>query len=168
MEGKLRVGDAAAWSCLAIIPAFESWRGISMTQAQAVAHIFIRWSTTVAEVHEYGVLKYQLASPGNGARFRIAFAGKETRVYKDWTGSAGELIYSSPKEQTFPYRVFARVEWQETWVTNIVLTTRPFPKTIYGAAQQTEDGFTPGDPIQMDVWQYSLRAGAGQKVRVVL
>lgn len=169
VEGLLDTGSAAATSCLGIIPAGSSWRGLTLTQAKSMAHILATYSTTSLDVFEYGVSVYSLASPGSvGFRFRIAFAGREIRVYSNWTGSAGELVYSSPKEQTFPYRVLAHAEQQECYVRNIVMTTRPFPKTIYSRAQQDEDGFSVGSSIQMDVWQHSLLSGAGQKTRVTL
>lgn len=53
-------------------------------------------------------------------------------------------------------------------VSGIVMTTYPFPKTIYSSSQQSEDGFTPGDPVQMDILQYSKLVGDGTKVRVTL
>lgn len=168
IEGFLDTGSAAGVACLGVIPAVASWRKLSEAELRAGAHIFITYSTTALTVYEYGVIKYQLVSPGSvGFRVRIAFAGKETRVYSNWTGSAGELVYSSPKEQTFPYRVIARVSWEEAYVRNIVMTIRPYPATIYSRAQQDED-FPSGlpDPIQADIWAVSKTVGPGVKTRV--
>jgi hypothetical protein len=48
------------------------------------------------------------------------------------------------------------------------MTTAPLPKVIYAADQQTQDGFTPGNPIESDIWQHSLLIGDGNEVRVTL
>lgn len=169
LEGFLDTGGVSSIAAIGIIPKAAGWRKLTEAELRVASHIFVTYSTFALTVYEYDVIKYQLLSPGSaGFRIRIAFAGTETRVYKDWTGSAGQLIYSSPKLQTFPYRTVARISWEEAYVRNVVMTTRPYPKTIYSAAQITEDGFTPGNAIQMDVYAYSKLSGNGQKTRVTL
>lgn len=41
-------------------------------------------------------------------------------------------------------------------------------ETIYTAAQQTADGFTPGDPVEVDIARYSKILGIGNVVRYTL
>lgn len=153
-----------------IVPSMFEWRGASYASILAAAHILVIYESTTppsAAVFEYGVSKWSLSSPGS-SRYRIAFSGAETRVYRNWTGAAGELIYSSPKEQTFPYRVIAVCRTDECSVSKVTVTTIPFAKTIYAAQQQVDDFGSVQDPILMDVWQHSKLTGPGPKTRVSL
>ncbi len=53
-------------------------------------------------------------------------------------------------------------------ISSVWMTCAPLPKTIYPGVHQAEDGFTPGDEIDFDIWQHSPIVGAGQKKRVTL
>ncbi len=44
----------------------------------------------------------------------------------------------------------------------ITTTSADGPTTIYTAAEQTDDGITPGDSVKVTVWQISGRVGVGK------
>lgn len=180
VEAKLRVGTDStisdgAISGFGIVPSTFSWRGATLADIKTAALIWIIHSVTFTpdvrwfgEVFEYGVSKTDFdLSAEDISRYRIALSGRETRVYRNWTGSSGELVFASSKEHTFPYVLLARCELEAS-VLNTMLTTTPFPKTIYAAREQEEDWGSVQDPIQMDVWQSSRIVGPGQKTRVEL
>lgn len=153
-----------------IIPAGMAWHDLSYASILSAAHILIKYESSTppnASVYEYGVSKWSLNSPGT-SRYRIAFSGTEIRVYRNWTGASGELLYRSPKQLTFPYRVIALCRTDECQVATITLTTDPFPKTIYSAQEQVEDFSSTQAAIQMDVWAWSKLVGDGVKTRITL
>ncbi len=155
---------------IGFVPSSFNWRTASHAQILAAAQIYARFvpgGPPAFEVLEYGVSKYTLISPSGENRVTIMFSGTEVRVYRNWVGPTSEPVYISPKVAPFPVKALAYVEGVSTKVRGIVMTTNPFPKTIYSASQQTEDGYTPGDPIVMDIWQEN-RYGSGTKTRVTL
>jgi hypothetical protein len=177
LEAKLVAYELIGTAGFGIVPAGFAWRNATRAQITAAAQIWIvvwnyNYPTTgsYAQVFEYGTLKYELNSPtANLARWRITFSGTEIRIYRNWTGVAGDLVFSSIKDLTFPYVALAQVENQAS-VENMMLTTNPFPKTIYSRTQQLED-FAVGTPpasVQLDIWQHTRGVGAGRKTRVTL
>lgn len=111
-------------------------------------------------------------SSGTEVRLRITLSGSEVRFYKNWTGIGTPPLYISSVAPEFPLvpyvQAAAPIGGGNATISKLILSAMPFPKTIYSASQQTEDGFTPGDPIQMDIWQVSRLVGEGDKVRVTL
>lgn len=108
---------------------------------------------------------------GNDTMFRIRFnfVGSTVRIQKAHTAAVPlTTIAVGQRPVEYPLTVYGYADGTNWQVQNVIMTTYPFPKTIYSAAQQSEDGFTPGDPIQMDIWQYSKLVGDGVKVRVTL
>lgn len=147
------------------------WRGQTYAQIQAKAHIAVQFNDTSSggsglTIFEFGVSVYNAAASAD-QRIRIEFTGTVVRVYSGWTGPGSVPLYESPIAPVFPVMVIAQAEGQSS-VEGIVMTTAPFPKAIYTAAEQTEDGFTPGDPVEMDIWQHSRLVGPGVKTRVTL
>lgn len=155
---------------IGFVPASFNWRTASNAQIVAAAQIYARFVTGTPpsfEILEYGVSKYTLTSPSGGNRVKVLFSGSEVRVYRNWAGANSMPDYVSPIVPAFPVRAIAYVEGVVTKISGIVMTTNPFPKTVYAASQQTEDGYTPGDPIVMDIWQVG-KYGDGTKTRVTL
>jgi hypothetical protein len=111
-------------------------------------------------------------SSGTEVRLRITLAGSEVRFYQDWAGIGTPPLYVASVPPEFPLvpyvQAAAPIGGGNATISKVILSAMPFPKTIYSASQQTEDGFTPGDPIQMDIWQVSRLVGEGDKVRITL
>jgi hypothetical protein len=104
-------------------------------------------------------------------RVRFNFVGSSVRIQKAPTSSVPlTTIATGSSVASFPYfGVAANPGGGPAYrVSSMVMTTYPDPKTIYAAAQQIEDGFTPGADIPADIWQQSPIVGAGQKKRVTL
>ncbi|MDQ3817995.1 MAG: phage tail protein, partial [Acidobacteriota bacterium] len=129
-------------------------------------------SSLTLQIVEYGINKLTVSNAGNDLRIRIAFSGTEVRVYLNWTSQASIPIYVSPKAPQFPLRflgyVFSGSSPSNASIKNIILTTLPYPKTIYSIDQQVEDFGGAQSSIQADIWQQSPIVGAGQKKRVTL
>lgn len=123
-------------------------------------------------IFDNGTPKYSALNVGNDLRFRITLTGTELRVYLNWQSLGSVPLYISSKAPIFPLRFVATVSNgsspSNASVKNIILTTFPFPKTIYSADQQTEDFGSAQSSIQMDIWQVSRLGGDGQKTRVTL
>ena len=102
-------------------------------------------------------------------KLRFAFVGSSVRILKQHTQQTPfTTIVTGQRAAEFPmFGVLAAAGLIDN-IAGVTLTTYPFPKTIYSANQQTEDGFTPGDPVQMDIWQHSPVVGPGSKRRVTL
>lgn len=103
-------------------------------------------------------------------RIRFNFIGSSVRIQKAHTLSVPfTTIATGNVASTFPVFgvVGANGVNNPDKVIGVMMTCNPFPKTIYSAAQQTEDAFTPGDPIEFDIWQHSVLV-PGPKSRVLL
>lgn len=104
-------------------------------------------------------------------RLRITASGSEVRFYQDYSGAGTPPIYVSGKAPSFPLIPTAEIAAGSGGTVSIAkatLTTYPYPKTIYSAAQQVEDFGSTQSAIQIDAWQESRRIGAGMKRRVTL
>lgn len=115
----------------------------------------------VAGVEVYSEVITQ-AVAGAGIRVRITLSGSEARFTKSWTGDATPAQYISPVQPSFPLKVLAQVYFfPGNFVKQVVMKIAPQPATIYTAAQMTEDGLTPGDPVKIRVYQISAALGRG-------
>lgn len=97
-------------------------------------------------------------------RVRIILSGSEVRFVKSWVGPATPAQYVSAVQPSFPMKVLAQVDTAVggTYkVEKVVMTINPQPATIYTANQMTEDGLTPGDPVDVRVAQVSAIVGVG-------
>lgn len=104
-------------------------------------------------------------------RIKFNFVGSTVKIQKTHTQNVPFTTIATGTVAAEPsyFAVAATsVTGPDEKVQDVRMTCNPFPKTIYAATQQTEDGFTPGDPIQMDIWQHSKLVGAGPKSRVLL
>jgi hypothetical protein len=108
---------------------------------------------------------------GDEVRLRISLSGTEVRFYLNYDGGSTPPLFTSPVPPSYPLIpgcTAASGSGGTASVFKMFLTTRPYPKTIYGHGQQSQDGYSPGDPIEMDIWQWSPVSGDGTKVRTVL
>lgn len=112
---------------------------------------------------------------GEEVRLRISLSGTEVRFYKDYNGGSTPTLYTSAVPPSFPLIPACSAATGSSGggggaahVEKMMVTTRPYPKTIYSADQASEDGLIPGDPVQMDIWQESLTAGPGVVTRITL
>jgi hypothetical protein len=71
------------------------------------------------------------------------------------------LFAESATAPTFPYNVFASASRASASVKEIMMTMQGQASTTYTAAQQTSDGFTPGNPVTVRVRQLSAIVGQG-------
>jgi Putative phage tail protein len=103
-------------------------------------------------------------------RIRFNFVGSSVRIQKAHAASVPfTTIATGSRAAVFPvFGIAAAAGNPGDKVLGITLSTYPFPKTIYAHSQQEEDGFTPGEPIEFDIWQHSPLVGAGHKKRVTL
>lgn len=160
----------------------SSWRGrgnivteIPMPLAVTVyggSGINRAWS-----IYEYGVetaFSETYVSAGADVPFagiatvRISFVGTEIRVTITIPKADNPTIYRATFPSVFPYAALMNCNAANSKVIQGRMTTNPQPKTWYAADQQTEDGFTPGDPIPCDIWQWSKFIGDGTKTTVTL
>jgi hypothetical protein len=112
---------------------------------------------------------HSLGSNNTMFRVRFNFVGSSVRIQKAHTSAVPlTTIVTGTRQVEFPMFVYAQGGGTDFEVQSIIMTTYPFPKTIYSASQMTEDLLTPGDPVEMDIWQYSKLVGDGHKVRVTL
>jgi hypothetical protein len=140
------------------------------------------------QVYEYGNKIFSASSDDTAADYDPDFGWNSTtstafifRVRLEMVGSS--LIVKKAHRSDLPftrivtggravqYPLFPVVgtDGNTSWdITGVTMTTYPFPKTIYSAAQQVEDFGSVQSSIQMDIWQYSKLVGDGQKLRVVL
>jgi Putative phage tail protein len=103
-------------------------------------------------------------------RIRFEFVGSSVVVKKAHTANVPfTKIVSGSRPAVFPiFGVVASPGDGDVGVLDIFLTTSPYLTTVYDVDQALEDGFTPGDPTEFDLWQHSPIVGAGQKKRVTL
>lgn len=109
-------------------------------------------------------------SSGFVFRIRFEFVGSTVIVKKAHRADLPLVkIVAGSRRVEFPVFGVMGTDGTSPWgVNGVVMTTYPFPKTIYSATQQAEDGFTPGNAVQMDIWQWSRLIGDGVKIRVTL
>lgn len=154
-----------------VVPASFDWRNATDAWIEEAVHIWIEFEHNTDyewTVYEYGVPVYSYTSVTPvELRYRIAFSGSETRVCETRPDMPTKMIYSSPKPQTFPYRLVTILDG-DTVVKDVYMSTRPSPKTVYSASQQVEDFGSVQASVEMDIWQHSPIVGAGQKKRVTL
>jgi hypothetical protein len=102
------------------------------------------------------------ASYADGIRVRLSLSGSEVRFTKNWAGPGTPPLYVSPVAPTYPLRAFAQAGGVgASSVEKVVMSIGPTAATIYTAAQQTEDGLTPGDPVHLKISQLSSLVGRG-------
>lgn len=111
-----------------------------------------------------------IVSTGFLFRVRFEFVGSSVVIKKSHRSDVPlARIVTGSRRSEFPLFGVTGADGTSQWsVTNVTMTTHPFPKTIYSAAQATEDGLTPGAALQVDIWQHSRLVGAGVKTRVTL
>jgi putative tail protein len=120
---------------------------------------------------DFGWLSAPAGSPGPDIfKIRFEFVGSSAVIKKTHTTSAPlTKIATGTRAAEFPvFGVCMSAGDGVVGVSSMSLTTYPFPKTIYSHGQQAEDGFTPGTPIEFDIWPHSPIVGAGHKKRVTL
>lgn len=120
---------------------------------------FLRFYVGGVQVYSESANSYY----STGVRVRLTLSGSEVRFTKNWTGPGTPPQYVSPIAPVFPLRALAHCNGiaANYKVEKVVMTITPQPATIYTAAQQTEDGFTPGDPIKVRIYQVSALLGRG-------
>lgn len=113
---------------------------------------------------------YSLSGDRNFFRIKFNLVGSTVRIQKAHTLQAPfTTITTGRRAAQYPmFPILYCDGLSETEIKGVTMTTFPFPKTIYSAAQATQDGLTPGAPLQMDIWQHSRLVGEGIKTRVTL
>lgn len=122
-------------------------------------------SVQVLTVYRFGVSVSTLSGVANAERVRITLTGSEIRFTRDWVGPGTPPFYIAPIAPTYPYHAFGHARGNGVLsngiVQKVVMTINPQPGTVYSAAQQTQDGLTPGDPVKLRVMQLSATVGPG-------
>lgn len=109
------------------------------------------------------------------ARIMLMLSGSEVRVYKNYAGRNTPALYVAAVPPVFPLIVQCTAASTSSSsgsgtasISKVILTTYPHPKTVYSAAQHTQDGYTPGDSIVVEAYQISKVVGPGQKTRATI
>lgn len=124
------------------------------------------------QVRRFGTLVFTLGGVTVSERVRITLTGSEARFHRNWTGPGSPPFYVGVVAPTYPYHAFAHAQGSGTGasgkVQNIVMTIHAQPAIVYSAAQQTQDGLTPGDPVKLRIYQLSATVGKGDKTEVTV
>ena len=121
-------------------------------------------------------LEFVADRPTSGvARCRIQLTGKGVNFYVEYSGDGTPPVYVSSVAPSYPLTPVVIVESGSSGggggaahAEKVILTTKGDPMTTYFASQQAEDGFTPGDPVKMRVYEVSSVVGAGAYREVTL
>lgn len=117
-------------------------------------------------VTEYGVIKASFVPSTNGSRWRVFFDLPEVKIYENYMNEASIPVYKSAAALTAPCQGI--VTAANSGQLNDVMISTTVPGVTYTTDQQTEDGFTPGDPIKVRVYQVSSIVGKGFYTEVTL
>lgn len=115
-------------------------------------------------VRRFGNLVGDLVGVTISERVRITLSGSEIRFTRSWVGPGTPPFYIAPVAPTFPYHAYAHARGNGVTgatVGKAVMTINPQPALVYAAAQQTQDGLTPGDPVKLRIYQVSAIVGNG-------
>lgn len=158
-------GGGSADLSLGYVGPAKDWRG-GTVYALADYQINVEWDSVGlvhnlvarvagAEIESVALTTAELEA---GFRVRITLSGTEVRFYRDWQSSSTPPFARTPVEPTFPLRAYAAAGMSVTgaaYVEKVIMTTDPYPTTIFSADQQLEYYGTLKDPVRVTIEQYS-------------